>query len=684
MTTTETTATSASSSRRHDLDALRGFAMLLGIVLHAAMSFLPGIKPIWGVQDIYASDAYGLMLHSIHGWRMQLFFFISGFFTMMLWKKRGPKSLFVHRFQRILVPLGLAMVTIVPCQWFLQGIVRSDDFRQSAKASHLETEARSDQKDVDTDTYFVTFPIQDLDEIDIWKAVFNDDSALVKTYLDLGGKKDLADPSTGSTLLHAACFYGKLNAAMVLIESGASQDATNQDGLTPEQLLGIDWETTKFVASIVGIKLDQNELNENRKAIGEYINNEKSPEETTKSLDKEDAPEIPKDTEIDIWKSVLNNDADSVTSFLASGGDVNTIDPSNGSTILHAACFFGKADAAIVLINAEADLTMINQEGATPEGNLYVDLQTTAFIASMLAIKIDPKELDEGRKRIAAKLSETTGRPITLPDLDQKGGNFSGLIAFLMFFPLFNHLWFLWFLWWFVLIFITKAAIATGLGLKMESPKWIHTPLKYLILIPLAAIPQFYMARMPDAFGPDTSIGLLPMPAVFFYYLIFFLAGARYFSNRSNEQTSIPVFVTLIVFAYFVFLAALSVDANSQRLLFSLLQSTYAWMMTFGMIGLFSYFFAKERYWVRYLSDSSYWLYLAHLPLVLYFQYLAEEWQVPSIVKFTLIIAVSTTLLLISYQFLVRNTLIGQILNGRRYPRRNQETDPIVEATLIE
>ena len=38
--------------RLHDLDALRGFAMLLGIALHAALAFIPGF---WAVQDSTAS-----------------------------------------------------------------------------------------------------------------------------------------------------------------------------------------------------------------------------------------------------------------------------------------------------------------------------------------------------------------------------------------------------------------------------------------------------------------------------------------------------------------------------------------------------------------------------------------------------------------------------------------------------
>ena len=33
--------------RFHGLDALRGIAMLLGIVLHAALPYIPDIDPIW-------------------------------------------------------------------------------------------------------------------------------------------------------------------------------------------------------------------------------------------------------------------------------------------------------------------------------------------------------------------------------------------------------------------------------------------------------------------------------------------------------------------------------------------------------------------------------------------------------------------------------------------------------------
>ncbi|MEC8863920.1 MAG: acyltransferase family protein, partial [Planctomycetota bacterium] len=86
-----------SNNRRYDLDALRAVAMLLGIVLHGAISFIPGAGMIWGVQDIESKPWFGVLNSSIHGWRMPLFFLVSGFFTAMLWKKRGIWALLKHR-----------------------------------------------------------------------------------------------------------------------------------------------------------------------------------------------------------------------------------------------------------------------------------------------------------------------------------------------------------------------------------------------------------------------------------------------------------------------------------------------------------------------------------------------------------------------------------------------------------
>ena len=90
------------TERRSDLDALRASAMMLGIVYHGALSLALGFP--WFVQDPSANGAMYVFQSWVHGFRMPLFFIISGFFTAMLWKKRGAGALVSHRFRRVFLP----------------------------------------------------------------------------------------------------------------------------------------------------------------------------------------------------------------------------------------------------------------------------------------------------------------------------------------------------------------------------------------------------------------------------------------------------------------------------------------------------------------------------------------------------------------------------------------------------
>ena len=87
------------------------------------------------------------------------------------------------------------------------------------------------------------------------------------------------------------------------------------------------------------------------------------------------------------------------------------------------------------------------------------------------------------------------------------------------------------------------------------------------------------------------------------------------------------------------------------------------------MIGLFHAVLNRPSPAIRYLSDSSYWLYLAHLPLVIALQAWVCDWPLPAWVKFLLMLTLSTALLLSSYHLLVRDKPLGWLLNGRQAPK---------------
>jgi peptidoglycan/LPS O-acetylase OafA/YrhL len=80
---------------------------------------------------------------------------------------------------------------------------------------------------------------------------------------------------------------------------------------------------------------------------------------------------------------------------------------------------------------------------------------------------------------------------------------------------------------------------------------------------------------------------------------------------------------------------------------------------------------------MQYLSDSAYWLYLAHLPLIIAAQLVVRDWPIPAFAKFLLIVAVATSFLLWTYQTMVRYTWLGRFLNGRRVRPERASAAPI-------
>jgi hypothetical protein len=98
---------SNSTERLHALDATRGFALLLGIVFHSTLSFLPGPPgaALWIVMDSQRSLALAILFHVLHIFRMTTFFVIAGFFAHMSFHKKGTRAFVRDRLKRIGIPL---------------------------------------------------------------------------------------------------------------------------------------------------------------------------------------------------------------------------------------------------------------------------------------------------------------------------------------------------------------------------------------------------------------------------------------------------------------------------------------------------------------------------------------------------------------------------------------------------
>ena len=542
---------SASPKRLHHLDALRSFAMLLGIVLHASLSFLP--FP-WPVQDSEESSLW-VVFFAIHGFRMPLFFMLSGFFTAMLWRKRGVLSLAKHRVKRVLLPLIIGCFTIIPAtNWAIEYVAQD----QAASAS--------------------TINVSEL-------APLSRDDIIAQA-----GTEQL------NLLIEAAIRRKDRDSLMLIIELGADVNYRPETKISP-----IHWAAGLGHPEMVTILLDQ-------------------------------------------------------------GADIHAIDD-RGSTPMHWAALFGRPRVAKLLIERGADLSKEGIDGTvpsdmtSPESRSFIAPIATMF-AGLLNIPFNEKGFYADAEAIHQLILKSGYEP-------QQSKESAELLQLLQLDSL-HHLWFLWYLFLLVIVFCcTTSATKYLRGLKRLAPLVVK-PFRYLWMIPLVALCQLQMG--PESFGPNTSASIWPNLTILIYYAVFFFFGAIYFLSDDREERLGRYFWLTLPAAFCAFLIALGHfepgAGSAESMAFWV--AAYTCLISFGLIGLCRKIFSAEKAWARYVSDASYWMYIAHLPLVMLAQNYIIEWNAHALVKLTAICIGLAIILLASYQLLVRHTPIGWLLNGPR------------------
>jgi glucans biosynthesis protein C len=112
------------TARLHGLDHLRAAAMFLGITIHAVIPYITEpAADVWPARNDVTGHGFDLIAGIIHGFRMQLFFLLSGFFARLVFQRVGPRGFAKHRLLRIGLPFAVGMLTLVPLvhwQWNFQ------------------------------------------------------------------------------------------------------------------------------------------------------------------------------------------------------------------------------------------------------------------------------------------------------------------------------------------------------------------------------------------------------------------------------------------------------------------------------------------------------------------------------------------------------------------------------------
>ncbi len=257
-------------------------------------------------------------------------------------------------------------------------------------------------------------------------------------------------------------------------------------------------------------------------------------------------------------------------------------------------------------------------------------------------------------------------------------------------FPL-AHLWFL-----YLLLLVYPSALAlrsifSVLDRTLPFRRWADAGLRGLLgpwAALLLALPLAFALYMHPYwlwwFGiPTPDQSLIPnFPALVGYGMAFHLGWLLHrqppLLQRLERQWPWHLALALGATGFCVNLAGLHpvlmpIPQGSGKLMYAFGYAVAVWAWAFALLGLSLRFFGKPSPARRYVADASYWIYLTHLPVVMALQVVLAKVPLPWVWKFPLLLAATLGLLLLSYHLLVRFTVIGAVLNGRR----SRQTAPL-------
>jgi peptidoglycan/LPS O-acetylase OafA/YrhL len=250
-----------------------------------------------------------------------------------------------------------------------------------------------------------------------------------------------------------------------------------------------------------------------------------------------------------------------------------------------------------------------------------------------------------------------------------------------------THLWFLYYLILITGLTLAVRAVVHGLDRAFAHRKilphldalasWLSRSVWAWPVLILPTAGAMWGMRYWGMDTPDRS--LWPQLPVLAVYGGFFQVGWL-FARRPDAFTLFGrLTAARVLFAAGSFVVTLNLTAIqtdpghphyfTARVAFTLGYAVMMWTLVALTLGIFRKLCAQPRPAIRYLADSSYWVYLVHLPIVVWLQVAVAELPVNWSLKLIFISAVTVALALLTYDLFVRSTLLGQVLNGRRRAR---------------
>ena len=245
------------------------------------------------------------------------------------------------------------------------------------------------------------------------------------------------------------------------------------------------------------------------------------------------------------------------------------------------------------------------------------------------------------------------------------------------------HLWFLYNLMFFCILTWVLGYINWS---RLHNVFSAIKPVLFILLLPLLLVPGLLLVTSPFP-APDQ---LLPQLWSFGFFGIFFALGywmfrAPDFIDRFQPYGLLLFVASLILYAgYYAFIPKEFTFPPTplelpQNIMLKLCEAYISVWMTLVCLVAGKRYLNSHNRTMRFFSESSYWIYIIHLPILFAVQYplMDKEWGL--LAKYSASVGITLLVGVVSYALLVRWTPIGWMLNGRKRAVNKAGAVPVAE-----
>jgi glucan biosynthesis protein C len=235
------------------------------------------------------------------------------------------------------------------------------------------------------------------------------------------------------------------------------------------------------------------------------------------------------------------------------------------------------------------------------------------------------------------------------------------------------HLWFLFNLYLFAIMVVCLHKMKL---FSHTISKRLATKPFFLLLLPLLLI----LALISQSSPLPAADKFYPQLWSFGFYGVLFLAGGLLYKHQQllsdlfKYQTALLV-ISVIAYGYFfkhipaeldAKMAQESVTWSLSHSILALTEAIIAVYMTLYCLMLGKRLLNTKNQTLTFIADSSYWTYLLHIPILLFIQFQLLNLDINMWLKFLLSLVITLLVCFVSYLLLVKKTLIGRLLNGKK------------------